>query len=128
EGRRRAIGLLGPDEAPGLLALRHALVYDRPGLRGDDPRRPRCVVLARDGDGAVELFAAGRPEPAFPWLAGLRGGASLLAPDEWEPLARVAVEPAEFDRVEVQTWFDPPPPELIVPGPPCGVRPLGPLD
>src|SRR4051812_21696003 len=59
----------GEPPCPGLLALRHALDYSRPGLWGDDAKRPRSVVLLRAGDGRREAFGAGEPGPAVGWLA-----------------------------------------------------------
>jgi GNAT superfamily N-acetyltransferase len=123
EARQQVVSWLGREEAPGLLALRHALLYGRPGLWGDDARQPRCVVLLRPGDdGGSEAFGAGRAAPAVAWLAGRNGGVTLLAPDDWEPAVRAAVGPV--DRIEVETWFDAPAPDPEPPGPSIAVRRL----
>jgi GNAT superfamily N-acetyltransferase len=93
---------LGLPERPGLLALRHALAYRRPGLWGDDPAAPRSVILVREGDGRVEAFGAGEPWPAVGWLAGHGRPFSLHAPDDW--LATVDAMGEETERTEVETW------------------------
>src|SRR5581483_1845244 len=113
---------LGVDDAPGLLALRHALMFRRPGLWGDEARRPHAVVLLRPAGHRREAFGVGRPEPAVEWLAGREGPIALVAPEDWEPTVRAAVGPV--DRSEVVTWFDPP---LRDPGrpSPAAVRRLG---
>src|SRR5262245_40536939 len=85
EAHEHVLARLGVDESPGLLALRHAILFRRPGLWGDDGRRPHSVVLLRPGGSAREAFAAGRPEPAASWLAGREGRIALVAPDDWEP-------------------------------------------
>jgi RimJ/RimL family protein N-acetyltransferase len=122
EARHRALSWVGSDEGPGVLALRHALIHGRPGVWGDDPDDPRSVVLVREGDGAHEAFAAGRPEPAAVWLAGQERPVALLAPEDWEPSIRAEVGPVA--RAEVQTWFDPPPRPPGGPGPAIGSRRL----
>src|SRR4051794_3478740 len=40
---------LGEPAGPGLLALHHALAYQRPGLWGDHARVPQSVILVREG-------------------------------------------------------------------------------
>src|SRR5437016_14120473 len=70
---------LGEPAGPGLLALHHALTYQRPGLWGDHARVPRSVVLLREGDDQLEAFGAGEPEPAVAWLAGQGRAVSLVA-------------------------------------------------
>lgn len=107
EAHEHALGRLGVDEAPGLLALRHALLFRRPGLWGDDARRPHTVLLLRPAGEVREAFGIGRPEAAAAWLAAREGRVALVAPEEWEPSIRGAVGPV--DRAEVVTWFDPPP-------------------
>lgn len=94
------------EESPGLLALRHALLFRRPGLWGDDARRPHSVVLLRPAGAAREAFGVGRPEPAAEWLAGREGRIALAAPEDWESALRDAV--GRVERSEVTTWFDPP--------------------
>ncbi len=94
------------EETPGLLALRHALLFRRPGLWGDDARRPHSVLLLRPAGGYREAFGVGRPEPAVEWLAGREGRILLVAPEDWEPSVRATLGP--IDRSEIHTWFDPP--------------------
>src|SRR3954462_11957083 len=76
------------DDAPHRSgALRHAATHGRPGLWGDDPRRPSSVVWLREGDGGIwEAFAGGIAGPALDWLAAEPGGRTiaLLAPPSWE--------------------------------------------
>jgi hypothetical protein len=111
---------LGHGEAEGRpVSLSHALIHRRPGLWGDHPRRPRSVVLVREGTEGEgwHAFGLGEAEPAVGWLARRRHRVSLLAPTTWEgairrrgsAVARGVVEtwaregvPAELDR--------PPPP------------------
>ena len=93
--------LEGP-AAPGLLALEHALRHHRPGLWGDDARRPRAVVLLRPGDDGWDAFGAGEPRPAVGWLAGRGGPITLLAPEAWEDPIRARVGPLSVSTV--QTW------------------------
>jgi len=94
---------LGLPEGPGLLALRHALAYRRPGLWGDDPVAPRSVLLVREGDGRIEAFGAGEPWPALAWLVGHGRAFALHAPDDWLTTAADALGGA-VERVEVETW------------------------
>lgn len=79
----RRIRQLVPAGDVGLLALRHALAFRQPGLWADDSRRPRTLLFVREGDGEVEAFGGGTPEPAVSWLAGLGRGVTLLAPTSW---------------------------------------------
>lgn len=115
-GVRDVTARLGPPAGPGLLALRHALAFRRPGLWGDSPSAPRSVLLVREGGGQFEAFGAGAPEPAVGWLAGHRRGFSLLAPDTWLDAVRARV--GGVDRDEVETWSG-------GPGPPAGTPPGG---
>src|SRR5437764_235966 len=62
---------LGEPTGPGLLALHHALTYQRPGLWGDHARVPRSVVLVREGDDQLEAFGAGYGVPHGPGFAAL---------------------------------------------------------
>lgn len=94
---------LGLSEGPGLLALRHALAYRRPGLWGDDPVAPRSVLLVREGDGRIEAFGAGESWPALGWLIGHGRGFVLNAPDDWLTTAGETLKGA-IERVEVETW------------------------
>ncbi len=87
---------------PGLLALKHALTFRGPGLWGDAPLSPRSVILIREGDGQLEAFGAGEPEPAVGWLVGHHRGFSLLAPGPWLDAVRERV--GEVDESEVETW------------------------
>jgi GNAT superfamily N-acetyltransferase len=93
---------LGPCAEPGLLALRHALAYRRPGIWVDTPWEPRSVILVRDGDGQLEAFGAGEPEPAVGWLVGHHKGFALLAPEPWLDAVRARVGAVEEDGIE--TW------------------------
>ncbi len=95
---------LGPPPGPGLLALRHALVYRRPGLWGDHPSAPRSVLLVREGDGRLEVFGAGAPEPAVAWLASQVRPFTLLSPDDWHEVVRDRLGVAEVDPEGVETW------------------------
>ena len=106
---RHARSRVATSTAPGLLALRHALAYGRPGLRGDDPEKPRSLLLVREGDGRLEAFGAGDPEPAVGWLAGQARGFALHAPggDAWPAALRARV--GSFDVLEIQTWTAAPP-------------------
>lgn len=99
---RHVLSWLGPPSGPGLLALRHALAYRRPGLWGDDPGSPRSLILVRDGDGQIEAFGAGRPAPAVSWLVGHRRGFTLHAPESWFGPVRARV--GAVDRAGVETW------------------------
>ncbi len=94
---------LGLPEGPGLLALRHALAYRRPGLWGDDPVAPRSVLLVREGERRIEAFGIGEPWPALGWLLGHGRGFALQAPDDWLLTASQALG-GDVERVEVETW------------------------
>lgn len=75
---------LGEPRGPGLLDLHHALAHHRRGLWGDDARVPRSVLHIRQGEGQLEAFGAGEPEPALGWLLGrARQPLALLAPEDW---------------------------------------------
>jgi GNAT superfamily N-acetyltransferase len=68
-------------------ALRHAVMYDRPGLWRDDPANPSSLVWLRSGDGGGwEAFGAGEPGPALGWIEPRVRGSSvaLLAPSAWK--------------------------------------------
>ena len=95
---------LGPPPGPGLLALRHALVYRRPGLWGDHPSAPQSVMLVREGDGRLEVFGAGTAEPAVGWLAGQVRPFTLLSPDDWHEAVRDRLGVAEVESDGVETW------------------------
>ena len=94
---------LGLPEGPGLLALRHALAYRRPGLWGDDPVAPRSVLLVREGDRRIEAFGIGEPWPALAWLLGHGRAFALQAPDEWLLSASQTLG-GDLEQVEVETW------------------------
>jgi RimJ/RimL family protein N-acetyltransferase len=79
---------LGP-ERPGLLALRHALRFGRPGLWGDDARSPQSVLLVREGDGQLEAFGAGKPDEAVGWLSVGSGSSHPSSPPTRPPSCRV---------------------------------------
>ncbi len=141
---------LGEPSGPGLLALHHALAYQRPGLWGDHPRVPRSVVLVREGDNQLEAFGAGEPEPAVAWLADQGRAVSLVAPATWREALGTRV--GSIEQAAIETWtidpfdlamttmFDAPEPEprparapapKAVPGPesaaprrPVATRPL----
>jgi GNAT superfamily N-acetyltransferase len=85
-----------------LLALHHALAYQRPGLWGDHARAPRSVVLVREGDDQLEVFGAGQAEPAVAWLAGQGRALSLVAPASWGNALGARVGPVE--QAVVETW------------------------
>ncbi len=127
EAREHVLAKLGGEERPGLLALRHAVLFRRPGLWGDNARRPHTVVYLRPAGRRREAFGAGRPEPAAGWLAAREGEITLLAPEEWEPWVRSALGPLEPRRSEVRTWYDPPTRDPKGPSP-APVRRLGPED
>src|SRR5947208_7862144 len=74
---------LGEPSGPGLLALHHALAYQRPGLWGDHARVPSSVVLVREGDDQLEAVGAGEAEPAVALLAGQGRAVCLVAPAAW---------------------------------------------
>jgi hypothetical protein len=93
---------LGEPPGPELLALHHALLHPRPGLWGDDLRNPRSVVLIREGDGQLEAFGAGEPEPALGWLAWQGKAVSLIAPPRWR--YRLSGWVGAFGWAEVETW------------------------
>ena len=94
---------LGLPKGPGLLALRHALAYRRPGLWGDDPVAPRSVLLVREGDRRIEAFGIGEPWPALAWLLGHGRAFALQAPDEWLLSASQTLG-GDLEEVEVETW------------------------
>ena len=89
------------------VSLRHALIHRGPGLWGDHPRRPRSVVLVREGDGPGECpaFGLGEAEPAGGWLARRGGRCALLAPATWEGAVRR--RGSAVDRGIVETWVRP---------------------
>jgi GNAT superfamily N-acetyltransferase len=95
---------LGPLLGPGLLALRHALLFPMPGLWGDDPVQPQSVILVRDGDDQREAFGAGEPEPAVGWLIDQHKAFTLHAPDDWLEAVRARLGGVEKDSVE--TWTE----------------------
>ncbi len=115
EGRVHALEQLSDVDSPELLAVRHALIYARPSLWGDDAWRPRSVVLLRSepsGRGS-EAFGLGEPEPAVPWLVARtrRVGGALVAPAAWSPWIEVALGSTALQASEIETWHDlgPPP-------------------
>jgi RimJ/RimL family protein N-acetyltransferase len=101
------------------VAIEHALALGRPVLWGDDARRPRSVVLIREGDGRREAFGAGLARPAVAWLArrGQGGPTALIAPPSWGAPVGEAFGPVE--RATVETWSalvaatDRPPPAAV---------------
>jgi RimJ/RimL family protein N-acetyltransferase len=93
---------LGEPSSPGVLDLYQALADHRPGLWGDDARVPRSVVLVREGVGQLEVFGAGKPEPAAGWLCRYEDRAiALMAPRDWWDAVERRV--AEVERVDVLT-------------------------
>ncbi len=99
---------LGRDEGEGRsVSLRHALSHRSPGLWGDRPRRPRSVVLVREGDDPAgwHAFGLGEAEPAVGWLARRGRRFSLLAPPTWEGAIRR--RGAAVVRGIVETWVRP---------------------
>jgi GNAT superfamily N-acetyltransferase len=116
------------DGAHRSVSLRHALIHRSPGLWGDHPRRPRSVVLVREGDapGGRHAFGLGEAEPAVGWLSRLGRRVSLLAPTAWEGAIRR--RGSAVLRGIVETWVRPPdddPPTHV--DPPIARR-LGPFD
>ena len=95
---------LGPPPGPGLLALRHALVYRRPGLWGDHPSAPQSVLLVREGEGRLEVFGAGAAEPAVGWLAAQVRPFTLLSPDDWHEVVSDRLGGAEIETDGAETW------------------------
>lgn len=93
------------------VALHHAAIHNRPGLYGDDPRRPTSVVWIRPGDAQWEAFGAGFAEPAVRWLATQPGPIALLAPPAWEVAVQERAE--RLDRGFIQTWLRPDPPRTF---------------
>ena len=120
---------LGRDEGEGRsVSLRHALIHRSPGLWGDHPRRPRSVVLVREGDGPGEChaFGLGEAEPAVAWLARRGDRCSLLAPATWEGAVRR--RGSAVARGIVETWVRPAEPDRSARRAPPIVRRLGPVD
>jgi GNAT superfamily N-acetyltransferase len=93
---------LGEPSGPGLLALHHALAFQRPGLWGDHARVPRSVVLVREGDDQLEAFGAGEPEPAVSWLIAQGRAVSLVAPASWRD--EVSARAGPIEQGVVETW------------------------
>jgi GNAT superfamily N-acetyltransferase len=93
---------LGEPSSPGVLALHHALAYQRPGVWGDHARVPRSVVLLRDGDNQLEAFGAGEPEPAVAWLASQGRAVSLVAPRSWREALGTRV--GAIEEAVIETW------------------------
>jgi len=102
EDTRETLRRLAPAAAPGLLALKHALAFRSPGLWGDAPTAPRSVLLVREGDGRLEAFGAGEPEPSVGWLVGQLRRFSLVAPGAWLDAVRDRLGAVDEDAVE--TW------------------------
>jgi GNAT superfamily N-acetyltransferase len=103
-GARYVRTWLGPPAGPGLLALRHALVYRRPGLLGDHATTPKSVVLVREGDSRLDVFGAGAPEPAVTWLANQARGFTLLSPEDWHDPIRKRLGLVEVEDDAIETW------------------------
>jgi GNAT superfamily N-acetyltransferase len=101
-GARYARTWLGPPRAPGLLAVRHALEFSRPELRGDHASKPHSLLFIREGDGQLEAFGAGEPEPAVGCLQTLGQTFTLHAPKRWHNVVRTRIGPVEEHWVE--TW------------------------
>jgi GNAT superfamily N-acetyltransferase len=93
---------LGEPDGPRVLALHHALAYQRPGLWGDHARVPRSVVLVREGDDQLEAFGEGEPEPAVAWLAGQGRPVSLVAPATWREALDTRV--GAIEQAAIETW------------------------
>ena len=133
EGRVHALELLSDQDSPELLALRHALLYARPALWGDDAWRPRCIVLVRSevGGRAVQAFGGGEPEPAVGWLMARtrRTGATLVAPLAWAPWVEAELGSSMLEFAETETWHDlGPPPRAPSSSPTITVERLTDLD
>jgi GNAT superfamily N-acetyltransferase len=118
-GARYARSWLGPPRGPGLLALRHAVEFPRPELRGDHATKPHSLLLTRDGDGPLEAFGAGDPEPAIRSLQTLGQAFTLHAPERWQAAVRARLGPVEEHRVETWTARN-----LAAPAPSVNVRQL----
>lgn len=102
------------EDAPGLLALRHALRYPRYGLWVNNLRAPTSILFHRRTRTPLELevFAAGDPTPVLRWLRRNcpANSVRLLAPDDWDPLiARAVGKDRQLERGKVETWHDPQP-------------------
>lgn len=88
--RRFAAPLLASD-AVGLLALRHGLRHHSSELWADNPAALQTLLLVRDGDGQIEAFGAGAPEPAVRWLVERNAAVALAAPEPWRPAVEITV-------------------------------------
>ena len=100
--------LSGEPPSHRAIALRHAAIHNRPGLRGDNPILPTSVVWLREGDeGTLEAFAAGEPGPMLAWIESQSQGRSiaLLAPSEWE--APIRALGGLLSTGNLQTWLRP---------------------
>ncbi len=134
--RGAATVMLALGEGPGagsgsrshrLVALEHAASRSRPGLWGDNPDVPSSLIWLREGDDALEAFAAGVPARAIGWLAEQAGGRPirLAAPEGWEAAARL--EGGRFGRGSVLSLVRPSPRSAMA-SPPVEVARLGPGD
>ncbi|CAN5810984.1 hypothetical protein BH23PLA1_BH23PLA1_01650 [soil metagenome] len=136
EGIEHALSWLAPAPLASRLHLRHALIERRPGLWGDQGRRPSSVVWLRDGDGQREALGDGDPAPAVVWLAEQSGAIALLAPQLWEAEVLDTFGEAEVGTGTVITRRYTPrdigpdrlPTALASPNTSGYVRPLGPGD
>ncbi len=133
-GRGAATVMLALGDSPGsgsrshrLVALEHAASRSRPGLWGDNPDVPSSLVWLREGDDALEAFAAGEPDRAIGWLASRAEGRPirLAAPEAWEAAARL--EGGRVGRGSVASLVRPSPLAEMA-APPVEVARLGPGD
>lgn len=107
------------------VALHHAAIHGRPGLWGDDPRRPSSVVWLRDGGEQWEVFGAGFAGPALDWLERAATGRPIVlaAPASWADSVQTRVgRTRPIETSFVQTWLRPE--SVARPGIATDVRPL----
>ena len=96
---------LGEPKRPGVLDLYHALGHHRRGIWGDDARAPHSILLIREGDGQLDAFGAGDPEPALSWLSRRAGRTvALLGPPEWREAVGRRFKPIERSEILTLTW------------------------
>jgi len=96
---------LGEPRGPGVLDLYHALAHQHRGLWGDDARAPHSVLLIREGNGQLEAFGGGDPEPAVGWLSRRAGQTvALLAPSDWREVVGRRFKPVERSDILTLNW------------------------
>ena len=103
------------------VALHHAWIHGRPGLWGDDRRRPASALWLRDGGDQWEAFAAGAAGPALDWLTQVATGRPIVlaAPPSWAAIVQDRVgRSRRVEETGMQTWLRPT----------VSARPLGAVD